>query len=470
MSTCWNRRSFLVSATALTVASTTAPLWAQTAAEIDPRDFGFEIPPGKLTPGGTQRVQTNDRDGQPVVARLHVSVGENRIVLLPDGELVARSAAEAQPTDRPFVPLTKAEMARRLLVDKLADFKSKESRRYLYLYNTSENFATATSKILESMVGPITEFYERQGLADKSADLPLVVIMFRTEEEFQRYRRMPPGVVAYYNVLNNQVVMYEESKLAGLKPELAIQQSISTIAHEGVHQILHNIGVQQRLSVWPLWLAEGLAEYFAPTSVGKNLSWKGAGKVNDLRMYELEVYLKAHGGGTPNGQMIVDTVSSAQLTSSGYASAWALTMYLSKAEKASFNRYVAEMSKLGPLEGNWKVTGRGFIPANLAAFQKHFGSDMPALEGKLTTYLKSLPYVDPFAEWPHFAAMVATTPDGKGKREANVFHSSSMAERWVRDIVAKLPEDARSKAQSAIRAYANRGLAQRAATEFLKGK
>ena len=88
--------------------------------------------------------------------------------------------------------------------------------------------------------------------------------------------------------------MYEQSKLAEVRPDLAVQQAISTIAHEGVHQILHNIGVQQRLSVWPMWLSEGLAEFFAPTTIGARLKWKGAGQVNDLRMFELEQYLKSN--------------------------------------------------------------------------------------------------------------------------------------------------------------------------------
>ncbi len=437
---------------------------------IDPRDFGLDIPPGKLIAGQGRRVVTHDVAGESVVARIHVDVGNQRIVLLPDGQLVARPQAESLVTDRPFVPLEKPELAKRLLANKLTGFRSKETRRYLYLYNTSENFALATSKILESMFPGIAAFYEGQKLGAKNSDLPLVVIMFRTEAEFQAYQRMPPGVVAYYNVLTNHVVMYEESKLARVKQELAIGQSISTIAHEGVHQILHNIGVQERLSVWPMWLAEGLAEYFAPTTVGKKLSWKGAGQVNDLRMYELEVYLKSRTANAPSGLLVAHTVGAARLTSTGYASAWALTMYLAKTDKAAFNRYVAEMSKLGPLEGELRIAGRGAIPENLVTFQKFFGDDLTGLEDKLVAYLKRLPYDDPFAEWPHYAAFVAVTVDGKSRREANVFHTADMAEKWQREAVDKLPNAARDSVQLAVREFVNRVLAERAATEFLKGR
>lgn len=466
----WNRRHFVSAVSGVLAAGVSSVLSASETLSLDPRDFGLDIPPGKLALGDGRRVTTSDATGEAVVARVHVDVGDQRIVLLPDGQLVSRSQADAPLTDRPFIPLAKSELAKRLLTGKLNGFRSKETKRYLYLYNTSENFALATSKILESMFPGIAAFYEGQKLGAKSTDLPLVVIMFRTEAEFQAYQRMPAGVVAYYNVLTNHVVMYEESKLARLKPELAIQQSISTIAHEGVHQILNNIGVQERLSVWPMWLGEGLAEYFAPTTVGKKLAWKGAGQVNDLRMYELEVYLKSRAADAPSGQMVSHTVSAARLTSTGYASAWALTTYLAKTDKAAFNRYVAEISKLGPLEGNMKVAGRGVIPENLTIFQKFFGDDLAGLESKLVSYLKRLPYDDPFAEWPHYAAFVSATVEGKPRREANVFHTSDMAEKWQREAVEKLPLPARNSAQIAVREYGNRPLAERAASEFLKGR
>lgn len=439
-------------------------------ATIDPREFGLEIPSGPVSTGDGRRVVTNDAEGNSVVAKLHVDVGEHRLVMLPDGQLVTRTQAEAPLTERPFVAIEKDALTQRLLTGKLENFKAKASRRYLYLYNTSENFALVTSRILESMFPGIAAYYETLRLGAKTVDVPLVVLMFRTEQEFQDYRRMPPGVVAYYNVLTNHVVMYEESKLFRIKPELGIQQSLSTIAHEGVHQILHNIGVQQRLSVWPLWLSEGLAEYFAPTTLGKRLQWKGPGQVNDLRMYELENYLKARSSSTPSGQMIQHTVGAARLTSTGYASAWALTTYLAKQERAKFNRYVAEVSQLGPLEGDRNTVGRGLIAENIENFQKMFGDDTAALETKLVAYLKRLPYDDPFAEWPHYAAFISYMLDGKPKREANIFHVAEMADKWQRETLANLPADVRESAEAALREYPNRPFAARAATEFLRGR
>jgi hypothetical protein len=443
---------------------------ADEAKTVAPRDFGFDIPAGPVTPGGEQRVVTVDDSGESVVAQLYCQVGAHHIVMLPDGKLVARGPNESMITDRPWAAIDKAALAKGLLVGSLARFKTRESRRYLYVYNTSDEFVLVTSRILEQMLPGISDYYQTRRLAVKTPDVPLVVVMFRTEEEFQNYRRMPPGVVAYYHILTNQVVMYEESKLFKVKPELGIQQSISTIAHEGAHQILNNIGVQQRLSLWPMWLGEGLAEYFAPTTVGKRLNWKGVGQVNDLRMYELEVYLQARAGEVPTGALVTHTVSAARLTSTGYAAAWALTTFLAKQERASFNKYVAEVSKLGPFEVQRKTIGRGIVPQNLVEFQEYFGADTDDLEARLVAYLKRLPYEDPFAQWPHFTTFVQATVDGKQRRDAHVFHTTDLAEKWERDTLDKLSPEARDKAQSIVREYPNRQVAERAAAEFLRGK
>jgi hypothetical protein len=462
------RREFLAAAAGVAgAAGAGIALGAQDQAA--PREFGLDIPPGPVTTGDGRRVTTTDSTGEAVVARLYCEVGDRRVVLLPDGQLVARAGVDAPLTERPFRPMEKGELAKRLTVGPLAGFKSNQTRRYLYIYNTSDLFLLGTTKILESMFPGVAAHYEGLRLGSKTAELPLVVLMFKDQAEYQRYRRMPPGMVAYYNTLDNRVALYEQGELAKVSADIALQQSISMIAHEGVHQILHNIGVQQRLSRWPMWLSEGLAEYFAPTTVGKKLNWKGAGQVNDLRMYELEVYLKRRTG-KPDGQMISQTVSAARLTSTGYASAWALTNYLAKNERAAFNKYVAEISELGPFEGSGAVGGPGLIAENLTTFQKHFGSDLAEMEEKLVAHLKKLPYDDPFGEWPHYAATVAAQAPGLPRRQANVFHTAEMARQWQRERLEALPAEARAKAQSAIARFGNRALAEQAAREFLKGR
>ena len=385
--------------------------------------------------------------------------------MLPDGRLIARKAGQFNPTDRPFEPIEKETLLARLTAE-FPGFKTKQTNHYLYVYATSEEFALATSRILETMLPGVKGYAEINKLPVNSPEVPLVVVMFKTEEDFQQHSRLPDGVVAYYHTLSNRVFMYEQSRLAQVRPDLAIQQSISTIAHEGAHQILHNIGVQQRLSAWPLWLAEGLAEFFAPTTVGQRLRWKGAGQVNDLRMFELEQYLKSRAAEEPNGQMIDETVLAGRLTSTGYASAWALTHYLAKNRRGEFIHLLEDVSRYGPFEGATDVTPPGIVRGNLELFLKHFGDDATALERRLVLHLKKQPYTDPFKDLPHLVATLSGTDGRRPQRAVNTFHSPALAQKWLKESLDKLPDEHRAAAVTAVRTFPNRAQAEAFATQW----
>jgi hypothetical protein len=464
----------------LLVAAASQPVTADEPRSVDPRKFGIELAPGPLVKSKGEIISTTDDAGQPAIGRIHVRVGDGAIILLSDGQLVPRRAGQFAPSGRPFEPLTKDALVKKLAAE-FPNFKTRASTTgpYVYAYSTSDQFATATSRILESMLSDtkgLRAFAENQRIGAHPPEIPLVVVMFRTEQDFQNYRRLPDGVVAYYHTLSNRVFMYEESRLGQARPDLALRQSISTIAHEGAHQILHNIGVQQRLSMWPMWLAEGLAEYLAPTSTGKNLTWKGTGQVNDLRMFELEQYLKSRAADEPNGEMIEQTVMAPRLTSTGYATAWALTHYLAKAKRVEFAAYLREVSQLGPLEGVAPLDAsagaprnqpRGLVRENMDLFTKHFGDDLKDHERRLVLHLKNLPYKDPFADFPHCVALLSL-PGQRPPKEVGTFHSPTLAQKWIRDRIDTLPAEDRGRADSQIRVFPTRAQAEAYARDWLR--
>jgi len=433
------------------------------------RSFGLDIPPGPITQGDGRRVLIQDAPGTAIPARVHVDVGQNRIVLLPDGRLVVRAVADSPLTEQPFLPASKDAIARDLTACALQGFQVKKTRHYLYLYDSSEGFAEIASRILETMYLGIVKYAHAQKIEVHSPEIPLVVIIFRTSGEFQKYAKMPESVLAYYNMLTNRIVMYEQSPFWKIKPELAVRQSLATIAHEGAHQILHNIGIQQRLAGWPMWLNEGLAEFFAPTTTDRHLKWKGAGYVNDMRMFELEQWLKSRSPEDADGQLVAQTVGAARLTSTGYAAAWALTHFLAKNQRLQFHAIVRRYSRLRPLEGSGRIVPPGIIPENVRVFKEYFGDDLAEVQRRMILHLKNLPYVDPFIDWPHFVAIVSVPVGRRVRRQASVFHTPEQAEQWRRDIVDRLPEQQRSAAQSAVRKFPNRILAESYARQWLQG-
>ncbi|MFM8251535.1 MAG: DUF1570 domain-containing protein [Planctomycetota bacterium] len=374
----------------VTLGGLTAPqLLAESPTAIPPRFFGLDIPAGKLEDGQGRRVELT-WDERQVVGRIHVEVGEHHVILLPDGRLIAQPSALSVFTDKPFQPQPKDKVATYWVDHRLAGFQTRTSRHYVFVYNTSEEFTAVTTRVLESMVPGLLGFAEMMKIPAREPELPLVVVMFRTGQQMQAFQKVGPGVIAYYSPLDNYIVLCEQPDTKPLPAVTALQLSLSTIAHEGAHQILANIGVHQRLAVWPMWLSEGLAEYLAPTIPGKQGRWKGAGQPHDLRLLELDHYLKSRENQQLDGQLIEQTILAARLTSTGYASAWALTHHLAKNQRSEFQRMLSDAARLGPLEGDLQTLPPGIIPGNLERFRATLPTSSEQLEKRLILHLKKL--------------------------------------------------------------------------------
>lgn len=421
------------------------------APQADPRDLGIRLSTDNVTLGQGERFIVADEAGEPVVAKLHLQTGDRLAVILPSGRMIAVDKREATETDRPFEAIDPDELKSRLIEGKFKGFNVRETRHYLFIYNTSELYASTTSRILETMYPALYSYCRRKDIDVHDPETPLVVIMFRTQDEFQTYREMPSGIVAYYNSLSNYVVMYEQSNLAEVAPMLAVKQSISTVAHEGVHQILHNIGVQQRLSTWPAWISEGLPEYFAPTSIDRRIRWKGVGDVNDLRMHSLVKRMQADDGTLANGGLVEQVVKAETLDADGYAAAWALTFFLAQHRRNDFFAYLKEVSEFAPLAKD--------NPSNEALFAKHFGDDYADLQAEMIGVLSREPYVNPVENQPHYVAFFQIG----GRRMSMVTTSPRRVTEWRDQILSGASPNERARARFVVDVYANKTLADQAA-------
>ncbi|MDP7017512.1 MAG: DUF1570 domain-containing protein [Pirellulaceae bacterium] len=412
-------------------------------------DLGLRLPNAPPKPAAGRRVITAKSIGEPVVAKVVLEVGDRFAVLLPNGRLIDVAQGDAPLTERPFKPFGKAEIVKELK-EKFPEFKTASTVRYVYAYNTSKPFYEATSRILETMHPALVAYCKRQRLKVQPLQTPLIVVMFRTEKEFQEYREMPAGVTAYYNTVNNYIVMYEQSSLTEVAPTIAIKQSISTIAHEGVHQILHNIGVQHRLSEWPMWISEGLPEFFSPTSVDRRVRWNGVGKPKHMRMKSLRELAQTRGDAIANGQFVSRIVAARALNASGYAASWAMTDFLAKRRREEFFAFIREVSELGPLQEP---------PDQVALFEKHFGNDYEKLQKELFNHLGKLPYVDPVLNQPHFVGVL----DIGVLRSIVVTSSPASLRDWRDEVLSQAPAAARASARLNVRVFPNKALADRAA-------
>ena len=405
----------------------------------------------------SERLKSDRVTYQGETALLHGADGaEHSLLWLASGQIVSVPNSKTKPTKERFQGHP-AELCGQLLLKKagLVGLHAFQSNHYIIVSDTSGRFRETATRIMESMLPGIVKHVRAMKIPLHAPPTPMPVVMFRKRARFQAYRKVPDHVVAYYDPISNEVVMCEEAPESGA---IGASQQLSTIAHEGAHQILHNIGVQQRLAPWPAWLNEGLAEYFAPTTFGKRMTWKGAGEVNDWRMYELERYLKSGAG---PGDFINDTVVAARLTSTGYATAWALTHFLAKRRKSEFHKLMREYAQTTPLEGTTDSTKR-IVLAQRVVFARHFGSDFATLEAQIVSHLRTLPYRDPFAEEPHFVGFAVLDDDGSSQKQATVFHNRRDAERWC--------QSHGEKAKTIVRKFESRAHAENFARRWLSNR
>ncbi|MEX2176495.1 MAG: hypothetical protein WD872_19175, partial [Pirellulaceae bacterium] len=135
-----------------------------------------------------------------------------------------------------------------------------------------------------------------------------------------------------------------------------------------------------------------------------------------------------------------------------------------------FNQFERAVSQYGPFEGPGAATGPGIVRGNYDLFAKHFEDDPIDLEKRLVLHLKKLPYTDPFADWPHFVATFIGTDGRRPQRLVNTFHSPALAEKWLREMRAKAPAGERERAQSTVRLFPNRAIAESYSQQWRRGK
>ena len=407
-----------------------------TPAEAKKPDLNIPVN-AKAVAAKNKNVLVRTTKGDTLVAKLNCTIDDKALVTLPSGQLSFIDRAHTRPTDKSFKPSGKA-MKQLVTSSGFGKYKTASSKPYIFVYGCSKEFYQHTRSILDTMYPGVVANLKSWGLKVNESKIPLLVVIMPDRKSFDRFSPTPPSVVAYYNIMTNMIVMYEDTELFQAAPEYALKQASYVIAHEGVHQLLANTSIQRRLARWPIWMSEGLPEYFCPLKVSsrivqkglarmpvRSIKWTKAGMVNDLRMFEL---LQVPPGAP--GETIRAITQTDQLDSRGYSLSWGLVHYFAKKQPAKFKAYLQALSKRTALQ---------HTPSNASAdglFEKHFGSDYAAIEKAVQEHLTSSEmekeYIDPFANQTHYvikriakkgrafsiSLMTTTSPDAAKKWRA----------------------------------------------------
>jgi hypothetical protein len=375
-----------------------------------------------------------------VVVRLHGQSGDTAAVLQPDGQLGWPNMLV--PTDEPFVPLKAEALRDRLHKSPYAEYQVLTSAHYVIFYQSNLAFAEESARLLEDLYRGLIHVCQKHGIPVHESEFPLVAVIFATERDFRAHKEVDPEVQAYYELFTNRIFFYQRSDQDRHEPKLTALRKPQTVAHEGAHQILSNIGVQPRLSAWPSWLVEGLAEYCAtPANTRKGIVWDRLGTINALHMAtlrELDDPLSNQIGEAELGdgpasreRRLIQTESlmhKTRLTPTDYAQAWALTHYLAQKRGPDFVKFLKSMSQLPPLI---KRTAE----ENVAEFHRFFADELPRLDRKVDDYIRRLSRQGNFDPLPYFAVMFAQ-PLGGGaiRRVSFVSQSPQLIQQKVQEM------------------------------------
>lgn len=391
-----------------------------------------------LAEGSTEarRLRVRTEDGSIVVAKVHGASGDRVSLLLPDGR-IGFSTGRAQ-TEEPFKPLSADELRESLLREPVfADFKVRQSPHYVVLYQSTDSFAEESIKLLENLYKNLSDVLRKRGFPVHEPEFPLVAIIFRTERDFRAYKRIDPDIQAYYEPISNRIAFYQTGEHDKDSPEVATLRKPQTVAHEGTHQILQNIGIQPRLSAWPLWLVEGLAEYCSPPTITRKgvAAWGGLGLVNPFHMatihdlndtlpMEVKGVARPQVGRDPKTPLVEYIVTRKELTPTDYALSWALTHYLLMKRSNEFLAFLKTMSQIPPLEERTPED-------HLESFRAAFGTELSKMDKAIGAYLNKLKF-DPL---PYYAVMFEQpTQGGMIRRAAMVSQSPSVIRQWIESI------------------------------------
>ncbi len=429
------------------------------------------IPPAPAS-SNQKRFKVRDKFNRLVVARLHGQLGDKTAVVLPDGQLGFTTMHVS--TDEPFRPASAAEVASLLHQGPYAGYLLLKTDHYLIFYQSSLAFAQDSGRLLEEVYRGVIEAFARNGIPVHKSEFPLVAVIYATDHDFRAHMKLDPQVRAYYEFCTNRIFFYQHSDHDEIEPKLAALLKPQTVAHEGVHQVLCNIGVQPRLSAWPLWLVEGMAEYCATTkTTKKGVSWAGLGAINPLNMATIceldDAQAIRNDGANPRAIPIAQgrsasrtesLVTQTRLTPTDYAHAWALTHYLARTRCGDFVKYLKHMGQLPPLEPR--------SPAeHLADFRKFFGHDLAKVDKKVDDYLHKLSEKKQYERLPYYAVMSEQMlRNGNVKRTGWVSQSPQRIQQWVQEQIAlhgneptwqAVPLTSRARAELVAQRWVNNG-------------
>lgn len=370
------------------------PAMAQTETETETAFAGDQL---TLTRDGKQHELVGDVLLDAQDNSMYFMQDDGRAWFVKPDEIKQRIDSEQDAEPASF-----AAMEKSLLEELPEGFRIYKTKHYLIAYQTERAYAKWMAQLYEGRLYRQFEiFWRNKKLPLTKPKYPMVVIIFKTKAEYQRYvdRDLGPGqdIVAYYNLLTNRVAMFDFTagdrrpgeeisarRIEEITQNPAAIYMVATIVHEGTHQLMYNRGVQTRFADSPLWLNEGLAMFFEAPDLRNKKGWKAPGRVFDQRLIRFRNTLQNRPQNSIERLLTDDDrLKDPETAVDGYAEAWAFNHFLLKCHSKEYIEYLKEHAMLPPLS-------TADSKQRLDEFQKHFDDDFERLEKDFLKYISRL--------------------------------------------------------------------------------
>lgn len=315
---------------------------------------------------------------------IELDTGEYR--LLPNGAILDRKPKEGPD------PMTAAELSAHLCRKFPAGLtRSMELGQYSVVVVLGsplkkaheprvKGILTRATKFLKNVETVYGSFCKQTGLAAESPRLPLGMLIFETERDFDEYAGVVTGrgatgtgsISGFYSGLTNLLAM-----------RLSECLSFEVPAHEAMHQQSYNRGTFQRLAPIPHWLDEGLATGFETIGAKINgspyrISTRYARQALDSNDVSWDEML-AH------DEIFLGDV----LAGEAYGQAWGLHWLLLTKHKQEYARYARSMAAKRPLqEDSPEIRLRDFQDAFGKPPNEFESEFLPTLNAKYAKFRK----------------------------------------------------------------------------------
>lgn len=311
------------------------------------------------------------------ITLVELNTGEYR--LIPNGAIISR-----KQTDDP-TPLTPSEMSAHLCkMFPDGRTRSLELDQYSVVVVLGaplqkgheagvKTILTRATKFLKNVESVYSNYCKRVEIKAESPRLPLGMLIFETEQDFDDYAAKTTGQGAdvalklsgFYSGLTNLLAM-----------RLSECLSFEVPAHEAMHQQTYNRGTFQRLASIPRWFDEGLATGFetvgakisgSPFKISTRYARQALG-TNDLSWNDM---LRSDG-------MFQGNV----LSGEAYGQAWGLHWLLVSRYRKGYARYVQTLATKQPLQRDTEAE-------RLSDFVDAFGKQPNEIEAEFLQLLNA---------------------------------------------------------------------------------